>query len=78
MQSSIYNYNTCIGYKLAFYCYNSSLDMHDNCIGPILSDYQSPIAHNLSTLIEIRFGNNFVNGFILNEINRMIKIIATD
>ena len=37
-----------------------------------LSDYQSSIVKNLSTLIEMRSGNNFVNGFTLNEINQMI------
>ena len=42
------------------------------------SDYQSSIVNNLSALIEIRSGNNFVNGFTLNEINQMIEIIATD
>ena len=43
-----------------------------------LSDYQSSIVNNLSILIEIRSGNNFVYGwFTLDEINQMIKIIAT-
>ena len=31
--------------------------------GQNLSDYQSSIVNNLSTLIEMRSGNNFVNGF---------------
>ena len=38
-----------------------------------LSDYQSSIVNNLSTLIEMRSGNNFVIGFTLNEINQMIR-----
>ena len=29
IQSAMYNSNTCIGYKLAFYHYTYSLDMHD-------------------------------------------------
>ena len=81
----MYNCNTCIGYKLSFYRYKYSLDMHDSYIarmktinGQNLSGYQSSIANNLSTLIEMRSGNNFVNGFTLNEINQMIDIIATD
>ena len=45
--------------------------------GQTLSDYQSSIVNNLSTLIEMRSGNNFVNGFTLNEINQ-IEIIAND
>ena len=40
-----------------------------------LSDYQSSIVNNLSTLIEMRSGNNFVNEFTLNEINQMIIAI---
>ena len=43
-----------------------------------LSDYQSSTVNNLSTLIEMRSGNNFVNEFTMNEINQMIDIIATD
>ena len=43
-----------------------------------LSDYQSSTVNNLSTFIEMRSGNNFVNEFTMNEINQMIDIIATD
>ena len=85
IQSAMYNSNTSIGYKLAFYRYKYSLDMHDSYAasmkiinGQNLSDYQSSTVNNLSTLIEMRSGNNFVNGFTLNEINQMIEIIATD
>ena len=84
-QSAMYNSKTCIGYKLAFYCYKYSLDMYDSYTasmkiinGQNLSDYQSSTVTNLSTLIEMRYGNNFVNGFTLNEINQMIETIATD
>ena len=45
--------------------------------GQNLSDYQSSTVNNLSTLIEMRSGNHFVNGFTLNGINQMIEI-ATD
>ena len=62
-----------------------SLDMHDSYTVSMkiindqnLSDYQSSTVNNLRTLIEMRSGNNFVNGFTLNEINQMIEIIATD
>ena len=48
VQSAMYNSNTCIGYKLAFYRYKYSLDMHDSYTvsmkiinGQNLSDYQS-------------------------------------
>ena len=34
--------------------------------------------YNLSTLIEMRSGDNLANGFTLNEINQMIEFIATD
>ena len=65
MQSAIYNSNTCIGYKLGFYRYKYYLDIHNSCTASMeiinaqnLSDYQSSIVHNLSTLIEIISGNN--------------------
>ena len=79
IQSAMHDSNTCIGYKLAFYRYKYSLDMHDSYTtsmkiinGQNLSNYQSSIVNNLSTLIEMRSGNNFVNGFTVNEINQMI------
>ena len=60
IQSAMYNSNTCIGCKLAFYRYKYSLDMQDSYTtsmkiinGQNLSDYQSSIVNNLSTLIEI-------------------------
>ena len=75
----MYNSNTFIGYKLAFYRYKYYLDMHDSYTtsmkiinGQNLSDYQSSIVNNLSTLIEMRSCNNFVNGFTLNEINQKL------
>ena len=75
----MYNSNTCFGYKLVFYRYKYSLDMHDSCTasmkiinGQNLSDYQSSIINILSTLIEMRSGNKFINGFTLKEINQMI------
>ena len=55
--------------------YTASMKIID---GQNLSYYQSSIINNLSTLIEMRSGNNVVNGFTLNEINQMIEIIATD
>ena len=85
IQSAIYNYNTCIGYKLVFYCYKYSLDLHDSYTatmkiinGQNFSVYHSSIVNNLRTLIEIRSGNNFVNGLTLNEINQIVEILATD
>ena len=81
----MYNSNTCIGYKLAFYRYKYSLDMHDSytasmkiIIGQNLSDYQSSTVNNLSSLFKMRSGNNVVNRFTFNGINQMIEIIATD
>ena len=85
IQSTRYNSNTGMGYTFAFYRYKYSSCMHDSYTasmkiidGQNLSDYQSSIVNNLSTLIEMRSDNNFVNGFRLNEINQMIEIIATD
>ena len=41
MQSSLYNSNTCIGYKLACYRYKFDLDMYNNCTlgGKLINDY---------------------------------------
>ena len=70
IQSSMYTSNTCIGYKLSFYRYKYSLDMHDSYTasmkiisGQNLSEYQSSTVNNWSTLSEMRSGNNFVNVF---------------
>ena len=70
MKSAMYNSNTVIGYKLVFYRYKYSLDMYDGYTtsmkiinGQNLSDYQSSIVNNWSTIIEMRSGNKFINGF---------------
>ena len=54
IQSAMYNSITCIGYKLAFYRYTYSLDIHDSNTaimkiinGQNLSDYQSSIVNCL-------------------------------
>ena len=53
IQSAMYNSNTCIGYKLVFYRYKYSLDIHDSYTasmkiinGQNLSDYQSSTVNN--------------------------------
>ena len=68
IQSAMYNSNTCIGYKLAFYRYKYYLDMHASYTASMkiindqnLSAYQSSTVNNFSTLIEMRSGNNVVN-----------------
>ena len=60
IQSAMYNSNAYNGYKLAFQRYKYSLDMHDcytasmkTIKGQNLSDYQSSIVNNLSTLIDM-------------------------
>ena len=57
---------------------NIVLDMHDSYTtsmkiinGQNLSDYQSSIVNNLSTLIEMSSGNNFFNGFTMNELKHI-------
>ena len=79
MPCAMYNSKTCIGYKLAFYRYKYYIDRHDSYTasmkiinGQNLSDCQSSTVNNLSTLIEMRSGNNFVNGFTLKERHQMI------
>ena len=80
MRSTLYNSNTCIGYKLAFYCYKFDLDMYNNCTSgrKLIND------HNLSydkltivsTLIDIRAGNCYIDGFTINDIDILIEGIA--
>ena len=61
MRAALYNSNTCIGYKLAFYRYKFDLDMYNNCTSgrKLINDHnlsydQLAIVSNLSTLIDIR------------------------
>ena len=63
MRAALYNSNTCIGYKLAFYRYKFDLDMYNCTSGKkLINDHnlsydQLAIISNLRTLIDIRAGN---------------------
>ena len=84
MRAALYNANTCIGYKLAFYRYKFDLDMYNNCTSRRklindhnLSYHQLAIISNLSTLINIRAGNCYIDGFTINDLDILIEGIAT-
>ena len=84
MRAALYNSNTCIGYKLAFYRYKFDLDMYNNCISvrKLIKDHnlsydQLAIVSSLSTLIDIRAGNCYIDGFTINDIDILIEGIAT-
>ena len=83
MRAALYNSNTFIGYKLPFYRYKFDLDMYNNCTsgrklinGHNLSYDQLPIVSNLSTLIDNRAGNCYIDGFAINDIDILIEGIA--
>ena len=84
MRAALYNSNTCIGYKLAFHRYKFDLDMYNNCTSgrKLINDHnlsydQLAIVSNLSTLIDIRAGNCYIDGFTINDIDIFIEGIAT-
>ena len=84
MRAALFNSNTCIGYKLAFYRYKFDLDMYNNCTsvkklinGQNLSYDQLAIVSNFSTLIDIRAGNYYIDGLTINDIDILIEGIAT-
>ena len=67
----MYNSNTCIGYKL---------DMYNNCTSGRklinhhnLSNDQLAIVSNLSTLIDIRSGNCYIDGFTIDDIDILFE-----
>ena len=84
MRAALYNLNTCIGYKLTFYHYKFDLDMYNNCTSgrELINDHnrsydQLAIVSTLSTLIDIRAGNCYIDGFTINDIDILIEGIAT-
>ena len=84
MRSALYNPNTCIGYKLAFYRCKFDLDMYNNCTygRKLINDHnlsyeQLANVSNLSRLIDIRAGNCYIDGFTINDIDILIEGIAT-
>ena len=63
MNEDMYNASTCIGYKLAFYCYTFDLNMYSSIsnaynviMSKSLSDEQTVIEHTLKTLLSVRSG----------------------
>ena len=84
MRAALYNSNTCIRYKLAFYRSKFDLDMYNNCTSRRkLTNYhnlsydQLAIVSNLNTLIDSRAGNCYIDGFTINDIYILIEGIAT-
>ena len=84
MRAALYNSTTWIGYKLAIYCYKFDLDMYNNCTSgrKLINDHnlnydQLAIVSNLSSLIDNRAGNCYIDGFTNNDIDILIEGIAT-
>ena len=84
MDMALGNSNTCIGYKLAFYRYMYSIDIYrtinfsiKQLSGSIINDEQIAIVNNLSTLLSVRSGNNYINDFTLIEVNDLINYLST-
>ena len=80
----MYNSNTGIGYKLAFYCYKFDLEMYHDFTSSRklindhkLRDDRLAIVNNLSTLMYIRSGDIFIDGFTLNDMDIFIDGIGT-
>ena len=84
MDMALDNSNTCIGYKLAFYRYMYSIDIYrtvnfsiKQLSGSNINDEQIAIVNNLSTLLSVRSGNNYINDFTLIEVNDLINYLST-
>ena len=84
MDMALDNSNTCIGYKLAFYRYMYSIDIYrtinfskKQLCGSNINDEQIAIVNNLSTLLSVRSGNNYINYFTLIEVNDLIYYLST-
>ena len=84
MDMALDNSNTCIGYKLAFYTYMYSIDIYRTInfsimqlSGSNINDEQIAIVNNLSTLLSVRSGNNYINDFTLIEVNDLINYLTT-
>ena len=83
ISNALYNANTCIGYKLAFFRYMFNIDMDSN-INPSISrlsicsmnDNQTTIVNNLKTLISVKGGSHVINCFTTNEINDLVDQLS--
>ena len=80
MYMALDNSNTCIGYTLAFYRYMYNIDIYctinfsiKQLSGSNINDEQIAIVNNLSTLLSVRNGNNYVNDFTLIKVNDFIN-----
>ena len=83
MDMTLDNSNTCIGYKLAFYRYVYSIDIYrtinfsiNQLRGSNIYNEQMAIVNNLSTLLSVKSGNNYINDFTLIEVNDLINYLS--
>ena len=77
MDIALDNSTTCIGYKLAFYRYMTVNFSIEQLSGSNINDEQIAIVNNLSTLLSVRSGNNYINDFTLIEVNDLINYLPT-
>ncbi len=83
MNNAMYNSNTNIGYKFAFYRYKFDLDMYKDINFSIaritkcsLNDDDLAIVNILQTLLSARSGQCSIANFTLSEVNIMIQDIT--
>ena len=85
LNNALYNSNTCIGYKLAFYRYTCmfNIDMDSNINSSIsrlsicsMNDNQTAIVNNLKTLISVKGRSQVINGFTTNKINDLVDQLS--
>ena len=84
MDMALDNSNTCLGYKLPFYRYMCSIDIYrtinfsiKQLSGSNIYNGQIPIVNNLSTVLSVRIGNNYINDLTLIEVNDLINYLST-
>ena len=86
MDMALDNSNTRIGYKLAFYRYTCmySIDIYrtinfgiKHLSGSNINDEQTAIVNNLSTVLSVRSGNNYISDFTFIEVNDLINYLST-
>ena len=77
MNAAIYNSNTCIGYKIAFYLYNYKVGLSNTTCIIYLRNYNikihslsnNQIANTSKDLIAIKYGVLCINELSLNNVN---------
>ena len=75
---AVYDSNSDLGYKFAFYRYAYNIDVFCTMKHAVSKITENELVKNLKTLIDFRSGYINIDGFTIDDVNNLIYILSID